>query len=649
MKITLKSLNLTYFKGIIEKEVIFKDHTIISGRNGLGKTTIFDAFLWLLNGKDHLDRADYKIKTLNPDNTVKEKIDHEVKGVILQDEAQIKLARIYREKWQTKRGEQELYMTGHETAYKVNEVPTSQTDYKSAITNIIAEEQFKIFTNPMYFNGILSWDKRREYLTEMAGNVENESILKKKKKVEDLLSSDSAGKTINQKLEELKASKKLKKELLKEIKPRTDEVMKQMPKPLDFDKISEDISKYEKELETVFQHINDKYKATEKIRKDNDEVNEKISECKRLLRDKEEKAESKWQEVEFEKVSQKETIKRKILQLGEKIESDKNDLFDQTSLLTNLNKRITALREEYKEIDAEKLVFDKNEFKCPTCEREYDAEDIESKKTELTENFNTSKRKKLDEINSAGKRLKEQIKGVEEEIKALNKSISDDEKEVDKLNEEFVKFPESAKFNAENFLKDDNDYNDILKEIEKQEKLLKEVKEPDTENLQKQQTELNAKLDSLKADLGVKETIERLNKRLEEINQENRKLSQEVADIEKQEDLIEDYTKSKNEEVEKAVNKLFKSVKFKLFESQINGGYKDICDCLINGVPFDAANTGAQINAGVECINVLSEFYDIYAPIFVDHSESIDQIIETKSQLVELRRTDENELTIKYK
>ena len=68
-EIKLKSLILVNFKGVRNLEVVFTDQrTIISGDNGTGKTTIFDAFTWLLFGKDSTGRSDsnFNIKTIDP-------------------------------------------------------------------------------------------------------------------------------------------------------------------------------------------------------------------------------------------------------------------------------------------------------------------------------------------------------------------------------------------------------------------------------------------------------------------------------------------------------------------------------------------------------------------------------------------------------
>ena len=73
-------MKLTNFKGIRNLEISFTNETNIYGDNGTGKTSICDAFTWLLFGKDSKDRKDFEIKTLDDNNKVIPEIDHEVEA-----------------------------------------------------------------------------------------------------------------------------------------------------------------------------------------------------------------------------------------------------------------------------------------------------------------------------------------------------------------------------------------------------------------------------------------------------------------------------------------------------------------------------------------------------------------------------------------
>jgi exonuclease SbcC len=113
-------------------------------------------------------------------------------------------------------------------------------------------------------------------------------------------------------------------------------------------------------------------------------------------------------------------------------------------------------------------------------------------------------------------------------------------------------------------------------------------------------------------------------------------MAQELASLEGVEYSIEQFTKAKMDMLEARINGRFKLVRFKMFEDQINGGQVEACTTLISGVPFDNANNAARIQAGLDIINTLSDHYGVCAPVWVDNRESVIDLPETKSQLINL-------------
>ena len=81
-----------------------------------------------------------------------------------------------------------------------------------------------------------------------------------------------------------------------------------------------------------------------------------------------------------------------------------------------------------------------------------------------------------------------------------------------------------------------------------------------------------------------------------------------------------------------------------MFDIQINGGIKDTCEAMVNGVPFSNVNTAMRINAGIDIINTLCQYYKVNAPIFADNKESVTNIIDTKSQLICLEVSHEDKI-----
>jgi predicted ATP-dependent endonuclease of OLD family len=125
-EIILKSLILKNFKGIKFLKVDFSKVTNISGDNATGKTTVFDAFTWLLFDKDSQDRSNFEIKTLGTDGQPIHNLEHQVTGTLSIDGREITLSKLFREKWVKKRGESEQEFSGHETLYYINDVPAKK-------------------------------------------------------------------------------------------------------------------------------------------------------------------------------------------------------------------------------------------------------------------------------------------------------------------------------------------------------------------------------------------------------------------------------------------------------------------------------------------------------------------------------------------
>lgn len=143
-------------------------------------------------------------------------------------------------------------------------------------------------------------------------------------------------------------------------------------------------------------------------------------------------------------------------------------------------------------------------------------------------------------------------------------------------------------------------------------------------------------LDSLKTQLNTKGSKEKTENRITELGDQEKKLAQELANLEGTEFCIEQFQKAKMDTLEERINGRFSIVRFKMFEQQVNGGQSETCTTLIEGVPYADANTASKIAAGLDIINTLSDHYGVTAPIFIDNRESIIHIPESKSQIINL-------------
>jgi hypothetical protein len=192
------------------------------------------------------------------------------------------------------------------------------------------------------------------------------------------------------------------------------------------------------------------------------------------------------------------------------------------------------------------------------------------------------------------------------------------------------------------------EYQNIKGEIEVLEKRTAQPTDTSEEinRLKKERAEITKKVDECKEKLSAREQNERFRTRVKELLEEEKLLAQQIAELEGQEFLCEEFIKTKVELLENSINSKFKFVRFKLLNSLVNGSVEECCEALINGVPFSSANTASQINAGLDIINALSEHYGVGAPIFIDNRESINRILHCSSQLINLIVSEDPELKI---
>lgn len=174
-----------------------------------------------------------------------------------------------------------------------------------------------------------------------------------------------------------------------------------------------------------------------------------------------------------------------------------------------------------------------------------------------------------------------------------------------------------------------------------------EVKPVDNSEFQQQKAELTGKRDILNKSLGDRDLIVKFKAEIKSLEEQASSLAQQVADLERTEFTIDAFNKAKIDECELRVNSLFEIVRFQLFDKTIDGNEFEACIATNKvGVPIAATNTAEKINAGLDIIRTLSNFYNVSAPIFADGSESVNEYINTGSQMIFLRVTREKKLTI---
>lgn len=643
MELKIVNLQLKNFKGIKDLEINFNTkNTNIYGANATGKTTIFDAFKWLLFNKDSSDKETFNIKTLDKNNTPIHHLEHEVSATMTIDGKETKLRKVLKEKWVKKRGELEEQYTGDITDYYIDDVPTKKTDYDAKIDEIIHTDIFKILVDPNYFNKLDKPQKRNMLVELMDNSITDEEILNENEQFKELKdnledrSIEDYKKIVDERIKKLTKDKQ-------DIPARIDEVNRTLTtnENVDYDKLEKDKQELNEQLQDIENTMIDVKKSTQK----NMELVDKLTSEKKqfeeykLNAETEAKREITSNKIELE--NSKTTIENKIKNGKMQIELLEKSIADDNSRKEELYKKWDEVIHRSFEIDSDKLI-------CPTCKREYETSRKEEIENELKNNFYENQEKEKASINDEGQALK---KKIEENTKSLNDTkvlVESCEQQLQDVNSKL-----------DLIIQKENEFNfDVtsLPEYAEREKKINDLEEQvnnltynNLSTYQSQKLVIQSQINDIEKQLNIKEQQQQARDRIAELEKEEESISQMIQQYEKQQYLIEEFTKTKISKLENSINDKFKLAKFRLFDIQKNGAMRECCDALVNGVPYDDVNNAHRVLAGLDIINTFSKFYNVITPIFIDNRESINSInniLEMNPQVISLIVTLDKNLRI---
>lgn len=677
MQIKLIRMALINFKGVRNQTFNFSPNlNLISGDNGTGKTSILDGFLWTLFGKDSTDRKDFEIKTLDKNNKVIERIDHEVELTLEVDFKEVTLKRVLREKWTKPKGQEDEVFSGNETHYFWNDVPMKQSDFTAKINTMIDEGLFKLLTNVMFFH-TLHWEKRREILFSMAGQISDQDILDRNaglfNKDHSMLITNilNQGKTLAEAKAEISNKKSRIKEELKFIPARIDEAERSKPAKVDIADINKQTQSLKDEVKSKQADLENTIKAesdySEKLNLANKAYNTELDKYYALKS----KATNLIHVIESEVRAANQGNSAEIQRLQNEFNRSTTELTSLTQRIDKLNTNIAnsqslvqSKRDQWNEENAKVMPeFDVNSCKCPTCLQDLPESDVLSRKDEFVKNFNQNKSAKLSTIQSEGKDEAAKLEDSTVLLADLEKEINDlsNNREATRLKIDDLVSEDSNREPLDNLIDLAKANHEELNKLIAEGTLLKnqlDANKPETDNSgndlfikrQELQTDINVlqgKINEIERKLGDNTIIENIDKRILELTDQESKLSGELNDLEHKEFAILQFEKQRVSFIESRINDKFGFVTFKMFETQINGSEIPCCKTLINGVPFEDANTASKINAGLDVINALSNHHNIYAPVFIDNAEAVNNYIDTKSQVIRLNVSKDKELVFK--
>ncbi len=646
----IQTLKLRNFKGCRSFDLVPNGGNVdVYGDNGTFKTTLFDAFTWLLFDKDSANKKAFDIKTLDGNNQPLHGLDHEVEAALSIDGKTITLRKVYKEKWTKKRGSATAEFTGHTTDHFINGVPVSKKEYDLQIEQIASEDTFKLLTSPTYFNEHLHWQDRRKILLQVCGDISDDDVIASDKALAKLpaILGDHSMEELRKIIAARRA--KINKELDK-IPVRIDEVQQSLPDvtgliPEELNQKIRTLKTRIKEKEQQITRIEGGGEAAEKtkaLREIEGQLlelkNQHMARCSDKLTD----IQAKHREAQ-DKIA---TIQGKIRQAEMTHQENQRGI-------NGLDGQMTDLRAKWGEINSQEFTF-VQEDTCPTCGQGLPAEKLAEAREKAMANFNLNKAQQLEQITAKGKGFKQKadelastndaiqtdlgkMRGELEGLEAAAKSLASDVKKARSAMDEYANDPE------------------YVEGLQKKQELEQAITDLQAGN-QGETTTIRAEINTI--ELEVRAIEGRLNdidrakqgvKRIGELQDQERKLAEEFEKLEEQLYLTEQFIRTKVTMLEERINAKFELARFKLFDVQINGGVVEVCETMYKGVPFSSLNNAARINVGLDIINTISDHYGFSAPIFVDNAEAVTELIETRGQLIRLIVSEQDkQLRVEY-
>lgn len=638
-EIKLMTLAVDNFKGIKAYKLDPEGNSMtITGRNATGKTSLFDAFTWLLFGKDSRGASKFQVKPRDTAGQEIEGAEPHVEAVLQVDGKVVTLQRDLKENWVQHKGQLEKERKSDTTALKIDSVPKKLKEYQDYISQLIDEDLFKLLTVPGAFNA-LKVDQRRDILMGMLPEISTADVVASDDKLvglDDIL----GGKTVDERRKQIVYERRELKKDIDGIPARIDEAERAKPTP---EATEAQLLEIADTYEAQANKLADELQAAKAAGADTARQ-QAIADARLALTT----AQTKWQSGASLAL---ESIRKDIATQRETLSDSQNKLY-RVNLMGNklatdvqeLTAKHDKLLEAYHTEAA--VTFDDSALVCPTCGQELP----EDKAEDIRKHFNVEHSDKLSQLIADGKKTNTDLSAKQSELDEATdaaetaKTLTDEASvRLDDLQATLTaQQAEMGKW------EDTDEYKALTDKVAALKTDKGESKAAEVSKLEADLAEKQTNLQATKDELGKYDAIVKQDQRIAELKDQETKLKQQAAELDKTDYLLQEYTRAKSGLIESKLNQLFSVVKFQLFDETKDGNVVDVVRTTVGGIDYDAGlNTGARMRAGLDIINALDRQHDVQAPIFVDDAESLSEPFTTDAQQIRLRVTDEDNLTIK--
>lgn len=287
-------------------------------------------------------------------------------------------------------------------------------------------------------------------------------------------------------------------------------------------------------------------------------------------------------------------------------------------LHSNLLNQLNGLRREREVLIQKRDEIKTRQFtetKCAYCGQELPDDMLK----DLRDQFLAQKKKEYDAVVLQGKSVAAQIKECEEQITQLEEALSTPLLlHTPKESAELVKQLADAEAAFVPFEETD-EYKRIADEIANLKAILPESSGVDTSDLIREKQEQMQKLNALLGKRGSTEQVEKLENDIAELRKEQRELGIKVAELQGVEDKCKEWIEERANIVSNRINDKLQGCSIQMFSIQKNG--EQAPDCVIldkNGVKYGKTNTAETLKVNIALQKLFMAHFGVELPIFVD-------------------------------
>ena len=640
-KVILKKIIVQNFRSK-SFEFEFGEHNEIRGKNRSGKSSVKNAFFWLLTGADDLDRTNFNLFDTTIVHTKENSVPTIVTCVFVIDGVEYDVSRTAKMGWTRKRGNDEYERKASDDySFAIDGIERSATEFKSWIEDTFAPvEMLKCMINTQHFlYNIDDWKVQRKYLANIAGEITNEDF---DGDYTELFAQFSKY-TAEQLRERLKTlltplKKALGTESTKGEKAVELEVLQKNLVSLD------EIENAEKELAELKSKRDDIQAKISGKKSPIDEASAKRAQAFALVEKKEieiskaRKLHNSKQQAEVAELESKlshiettnEAIKQRNDSLRKAFERKKQVLSDEMKNVERLKSRLEELREENKAIKNREF----SDYNCAYCGAPLD----EAKVEELKAKFEERKQKDRDNNKAEGLQAKHSLETAQEYLEVLRKELDNGFTQSELVSEGDLRELIQQRKTAFPPFENSDEYKTLSKELEDLKKSVPEIHVVDTSEFDKELNEVNAKIEAASNKAGLRAQYDKQKKQIEDVQADMKKMAQERAQWEKIEQQLVAYEQEKADIVGKRVNKFFDKCKVSMFSEKKDGSLAPNCVITMDGRRSATLNKEGTITAGIDVSDAFCRFYGLNMPLFIDDNESLsdDNYVTSERQVITL-------------